>query len=268
MRHASLGIFAFKKHIQRCLISYIFLLQGIGTVFYSTKFLVHRTTLPFTLIQFEFSMHSPIITNIELKKSLAQSRHEAIPHHQTSRATIHIYTDGSNIEAKVGAAAFSATLNKTTTSHLGSNSHSNIFAAELEGINLGLKQWDKVQREYPHCHIFTDSQAACIAVSHQQSGQSRIKEILDRLDSILQGHSHRQLHITWIPGHYNIFGNEQADKAAKHIAKNSDRHLANLWRRSIETMQHVLLNRGSQEERRTKVQKASRGQTEITEIDS
>ena len=172
---------------------------------------------------------SPIVTNIEMQKNLAQLRHNNNLLHQSSRV-VQIYTDGSNIEAKVGAAAFSTTLNETTTSHLGSNSHFNIFTAELEGINLGLKQWHKVRREYPHCHIFTDSQAACIAASHphRQSGQSRIEEILNRSDRILQNHPFRQLQITWVPGHCNIYGNEQADKAAKYAAKNPHHGLQQL----------------------------------------
>ena len=172
---------------------------------------------------------SPIVTNILSQKSLAHAHHDSIiPHQQqlAKDATTHIYTDGSNINGKVGAAAFNATLNETTTTHLGSNQYFNIFAAELEGINLGLQQWNRIKRKFPHCHIFTDSQAACIAVSHpyRQSGQSRIKEILDQLDRILQNHLYRQLQITWIPGHYNIVGNEQADKAAKAVAQNPHVH--------------------------------------------
>src|SRR5271154_3614714 len=84
-------------------------------------------------------------TNIELNKDTAQTRHNAISQHQFVD-TLNIYTDGSNIDGKVGAAAFSTTLNKTSSTHLGSNLHFNIFAAELEGINIGLKQWNKVKQ--------------------------------------------------------------------------------------------------------------------------
>ena len=81
----------------------------------------------------------PIVTNIESQKNLAQSQHDVNLLYQPSKV-VQIYTNGSNINTKVGAATFSMTLNETIISYLGSNDHFNIFIAELEDINLGLKQ--------------------------------------------------------------------------------------------------------------------------------
>jgi ribonuclease HI len=136
-----------------------------------------------------------------------------------------IYTDGSSIDDKVGAAAHNSTSNETSKTHLGSQAHFNIFAAELEGFNLAVKQWYSSRREYPACHIFADSQAACKALGTttypgRQSGQYLIKEILDHLDRTVHHHPRRKLSISWIPGHKDIDGNEQADEAAKDAAKN------------------------------------------------
>ena len=53
---------------------------------------------------------------------------------------MHIYTDGSNIDKKVGAAAYNATSLATSRQHLGSETSFNVFTAEVEAVNLTLKQ--------------------------------------------------------------------------------------------------------------------------------
>lgn len=47
-----------------------------------------------------------------------------------------IYTDGSGIEGKIGAAAFHAKICKSSLQHLGSEAKYNVFAAELAAMCL------------------------------------------------------------------------------------------------------------------------------------
>ena len=82
-----------------------------------------------------------------------------------------IYTDGSGIEGKIGAAAYRAETDQATLLHLGSDSQYNVFAAELGAMCLSAS----IIREYnEHCawNIYMDSQSAIQAVNrpHRQSG--------------------------------------------------------------------------------------------------
>ena len=52
----------------------------------------------------------------------------------------------------------------------------------------------------------------------RQSGQAIIKELLDTIDKVSREHPQLRIIITWIPGHYEIEGNERADTEAKKAA--------------------------------------------------
>ena len=66
--------------------------------------------------------------------------------------------------------------------------------------------------------IFSDNQAAIqrILKNSSSSGQEISYKIQCEAESLLS--QNIQLHICWVPGHMNIYGNEQADKAAKIAA--------------------------------------------------
>jgi ribonuclease HI len=158
---------------------------------------------------------------IAATKELAKVSHNEIQATSNSD-TMHIYTDGSNIDKKVGAAAYNATSLATSRQHLGSETSFNVFTAEVEAVNLALKQWQYDSHGlHPICHLYSDSQAGCTAILQpmRQSGQSIIKGVLDRIDMIHRRHPDWQLTISWIPGHQDIDGNECADAAAKQAAR-------------------------------------------------
>ena len=146
---------------------------------------------------------------IEQDKSTARTHHDRI--HGTERLAI--YTDGSGINNKVGAAAHTSI--QTRHQHLGSDTQFNVFTGEVTAISLAtdIAQQQKAQS----CHIYTDSQAAIKAITNpqRQSGQAIIKTTLDKIDRLT---STTQLVIHWIPGHQQIEGNEQADTEAKKAA--------------------------------------------------
>ena len=71
-------------------------------------------------------------------------------------------------------------------------------------------------------NIYTDSQAAAKAVDRprKQSGQSIIHDFLNTIERTTAINPDLKITITWIPGHYEIAGNEQADVEAKRAAMN------------------------------------------------
>ena len=124
-----------------------------------------------------------------------------------------IYTDGSGIKGKIGAAAYNATSEETNHQLLGDETHYNVYVAKLTAIDLAVTQWEKSQTEYPICRIFIDSQAASTSISQPQtqSGQSIIETIIDLIDEIMTQHPQRQLEMIWVPGHHGVEGNERVD---------------------------------------------------------
>ena len=124
-----------------------------------------------------------------------------------------VYTDGSDIQDRVGAAAYSPTHQLIRQSYAGHQSMSTVYVAELIGIQLALA----MAKEAPtnSITIFTDNQAAVRAVAcpARQSGQYVIRNIIRELEDLQQ----RQIKvcIRWVPAHIGIQGNEEADRLAK-----------------------------------------------------
>ena len=100
--------------------------------------------------------------------------------------------------------------------HLGNEAQYNVFAAELTAMCLSAVE---VQEKSEHhiWNLYADSQAAIKAIDKpfRQSGQSIIKEFLDTIDMAVAENSELQVALIWVPGHYDIEGNEIADTEAK-----------------------------------------------------
>jgi len=160
-------------------------------------------------------------TNIEVTKEAAKSAHDEIQ--QMPDATVAtIYTDGSGIDKKIGAAAYALISGETIHHHLGGEAQFNVYTAEIAAMQLGLERlWN--HEAHPNCRIYTDSQTAIKAIERprRQSGQSIIKDLLDCIDEIIEEHAQAQIEIMWIPGHSDIQGNERADTEAKKAATDS-----------------------------------------------
>jgi ribonuclease HI len=162
---------------------------------------------------------SKAIIRIEKTKPIAKATHDELQA-RSNAAVQTIYTDGSGIENKIGAAAYIPATKEAIHHHLGSEVQFNVYAAELSAIYISLNgRWDLHQ---DHCRIYSDSQAALRALDRprKQSGQEIIKDILDQIDQITNGREHLQIEMVWIPGHSDIEGNEQADTEAKKAAIN------------------------------------------------
>ncbi len=158
---------------------------------------------------------SRIQIQIAEDKDSAKKQHEHITAEMAN--ALPIYTDGSGIEGKIGAAACGG--HRTGTQHLGNDKQFNVYAAELTAMNLAVELAEE-NVEHTTWHIFADSQAAIRGIQkpRKQSGQSIIKEFLDMTDRATEENPQLQIRMTWIPGHANIEGNEQADEEAKKAA--------------------------------------------------
>ena len=76
-----------------------------------------------------------------------------------------IYTDGSGIENKIGAAAYNSSMNEVNHQYLGSETQFNVYTAELKALHLAMKQL-RNHGEYQTGRIYSDSQASVKAIDH------------------------------------------------------------------------------------------------------
>jgi len=148
----------------------------------------------------------------------ARNQHDETLNHPNA-LTVAIYTDGSGIENRVGAAAYNSSANEVSHQHLGDVTRFDVYAAELTALRLAAQQIRNLCESYRY-HIFTDSQAALRAIDYprRQSGQLIIKDLLDTIDTAVNENPHLQVEMVWIPGHSGIEGNERADIEAKRAA--------------------------------------------------
>src|SRR5438045_1735387 len=168
--------------------------------------------------------NAPIQIHIDsTKKEAAKNHQQMLEKALTEPDTICIYTDGSGINGKIGAAAYSPTVEQTRCKHMGDDTMHNVFAAEVEAIEMASEmiEEEETNQSYTRCIIFEDSQAAITAIEKpkRQSGQEVIKRTLDNLESIKSQRPELTLQLIWIPGHKGIEGNEKADQEAKQAAE-------------------------------------------------
>ena len=163
---------------------------------------------------------SKLNINVRPTKTEAKNLHDKMQEN-TSPTTVSIYTDGSGIANKIGAALYNSSTNEAAHQHLGKDTKYNVFAAEVTALQM-VAQYLHDESKCTTSNIYTDSQAAIKAINNpcRQSGQAIIKDFLDCTDDIMEAKPQQQITITWIPGHAEIQGNERADAEAKKAAMN------------------------------------------------
>jgi ribonuclease HI len=154
-------------------------------------------------------------THIENSAEKARQQHDS--KNDTGRC-LSIYTDGSGIDGETGAAAVCPLTQHSRAAHMGSNTISTVYAAELQGISLALQ----IAQEYVeqggrrrNVAIYTDNQAAIwsIAKAEGRSGAYILEEIARQVQQLQD--MGQTVTVRWIPAHVGIPGNEAADRAAK-----------------------------------------------------
>ena len=125
---------------------------------------------------------SNITININpVNKEQAKREHEiTLREHAKNPRTVCIYTDGSGIEGEIAAATYSTTTSDRTHQYLGEEQTTNVYAAELTGIQLAMTSTiEHGSAKHQKCVVFVDNQAAIAAVlkPERQSGQYIIRNI-------------------------------------------------------------------------------------------
>jgi ribonuclease HI len=149
---------------------------------------------------------------------------------QEGSETSLVYTDGSGFEGHIGAAAVNIDDGDTVISdrrHLGTESQSTVYAAELSGIEMALDRAIRDNKDKPtptkarEVILFSDSQAAIQAVMNPQrpSGQYVLRLLYSHVRTLRSQSTFVTLR--WIPAHVGVPGNEAADGNAKCAALES-----------------------------------------------
>jgi ribonuclease HI len=158
--------------------------------------------------------HGPI-TYIDKSADKARSRHDR---EHEKHQSLSIYTDGSGIDGEIGAAAVCPLTQQTRTVHMGPDTVSTVYAAELQGISLALhiaQEYAERGGERREVAVYTDNQAAIwsVAKAEGRSGAYILTDIAEQVKTLQE--MGWQVTIMWIPAHTGIPGNEAVDKAAK-----------------------------------------------------
>ncbi|KAF5317581.1 hypothetical protein D9619_013186 [Psilocybe cf. subviscida] len=155
----------------------------------------------------------------ELKLEIASSKEEAADADAADGARLQVYSDGSGLDGRIGAAAVLFRDGKQKNEaryYLGSAKKHTVYEGESVGavLALGLIASCRKVRAVTLC---IDSQATIKATKSQQSvpGHYIMDGFHAALTALCLKHRRMQLTIRWVPGHINVEGNEAADYAAR-----------------------------------------------------
>jgi ribonuclease HI len=207
--------------------------------------LTHRTPIhnlmqtyklnPDTTAKIEVAVRNPLKANsTPFRISIADSKELSKAESSAATETIKIYTDGSVINNKVGAAAVLMKPGKPPQVlhyYLGSETKHTIHEAELVGLCMGAHFIKTEKKGRTSFALGADSQAAIKTLTTNliQPAQHIALNLLKTTAQIQEkrGSNKYSLTLRWTAGHVGIEGNERADKEAKIAAggTTSDRKL-------------------------------------------
>lgn len=169
---------------------------------------------------------------IPFEIDIAANREASTKGAEDAEEEIQVFTDGSAMNGKVGAAALLVRAGKPTKvlhKHLGPDSEHTVHEAELVGLLLGMHLISTENQSSTTCAIGADNQAALKAfhTNRRSPGHHLAREILRIAEQVRKRRSKSKykLVIRWTAGHEGIEGNEEADREAKKAAEgtNSER---------------------------------------------
>jgi len=158
--------------------------------------------------------------------SIADSREDSIKEAESAREKVQVYTDGSALNSKVGAAAILTREGKPPCAlhlTLGPESKHTVHEAELIGILLGMHLISTERHRSTTFALGVDNQAA-ISTFHsalRNPGHHLAREILQVANRMqkCRKKGRYKLTIQWMAGHEGIKGNEDTDHEAKRAAE-------------------------------------------------
>ncbi|CAG8577605.1 9895_t:CDS:2, partial [Acaulospora colombiana] len=133
---------------------------------------------------------------------------------------IMVYTDGSGFEGNIGAAAVlyrNGQMSRHLQYHLGTDKEHTVYEGELVGIILGLHLIKGIKGSRPKATVNLDNQAAIISTLTNKPQPGAY--LLDEVNRLATQTQEMPLKFTWIPGHSDIPGNDEADERAKEAAQ-------------------------------------------------
>ena len=142
-----------------------------------------------------------------------------------------VYTDGSKMNEKVGAAAV---INRhfqngeTTCRRLSKrlSDNSTIFAAEATAINLALNYYQHMGPVHHEVIVYSDSMSCLQAIEGEDIENPFICHIMNLLWSLSDKGT--RVRFCWVPSHCGIDGNERVDQLAKETLDQDIDPLANV----------------------------------------
>lgn len=183
---------------------------------------------------------------------ITDSKEKAKEEDLGDQTVVKLYTDGSGIEGKIGAAAVlyrDGVLKSRRRMCLGMEKHHTVYEGEGVGMILGLE----LLREEVHVEgllpMGVDNTAAITATHAINPGPSHyIWDIFHRrITMVYNKHKEMTLLVKWVPGHVGIVGNERADEEAKKAATDGSSPLRKLpaplrktlpWSKSATRQEH------------------------------
>lgn len=145
---------------------------------------------------------------------------------------LQIFSDGSGIDSKIGAAAtaFNMPNKPTLRFHLGSDKEHMVFKGETVGVLLSVHLIKSMLRTLK-CRIRSilivlDNQLVILALEQnwKQPAQYLLDTIHEEIHQLKLTHRDLYIHIAWMPGHHNILGNEYVDQEVKKMANRHSSH--------------------------------------------
>ena len=153
------------------------------------------------------------------------TKEKAIEEYGKLTSKTKVFTDGSCIDGKVGAAAVLYVDDRQISTlhfHLGSAEEHTVFEAEVVGLILAAHLLNTSHEATFPAVILADNQAAIQAGEHPaaRSGHYLCLHFRTTLRTLLAANkiTRQDITVQWIAGHRDVEGNEDADREARRAA--------------------------------------------------